>query len=157
MLYLAHIIVNEPSKEGCDLFLISGETTAFKTSDKNHLYLYKDHDLNQFFYFIGNPPEKHHLTESPAKTILDNANFNQTAEKPVKCENKEIVDVVLGITLGRGHTRKENNIEILKKIVEIYPELLQRKIKKVVLYQHFNNIIYIYPNIYKLNILTFNY
>lgn len=93
------------NKEGCDLFLMSSEVDTFKTSDKNHLYLYRD--KKGFFYCINGTEEKQYLDEKQGQLLKDEK-FDQRGENPEKCIKPEITNAVLEETSKRGHTHKED-------------------------------------------------
>lgn len=87
----------------CDLFLMaSNEDSKFKHSNKNHLYLYKNE--KGFFYHLENSDDMYYVTGEAAVELLQKANFDQTAEKPVKCQDEMICDAVLALTNKAGHT-----------------------------------------------------
>jgi len=116
----------EPESYACDLFLMAtSKTNTFKISDKTHLYLYKDYDLNQIFYYLVDTSKKQSLAQDSVKEILKSVTFNQPAENPVNCINKNICGAVLGITSQLGHTQQEDETKLAAlAILKRYPELL---------------------------------
>lgn len=96
--------VKEYRPNGYDLFLMSGVNNPPKISDEDHLYLYKDKE--RFYYKIQGKNENQYLEDAAIKNLLKDEKFDQPAENPIKCANKQVCDVVLKETSTRGHTHR---------------------------------------------------
>jgi ankyrin repeat protein len=112
---------NKPKNIDCELFLMGpAEAGAYRLSDKVHLYLYEEEAEAEaeaeYVYCINNTTnicgiKKKNLPETfPFQNVV----FNQPEDKPLKCTDSNVRNIILGETSRRKHTHPQSfNSEII--------------------------------------------
>lgn len=109
---LSSLITNN-QVDNRNIFLTSlssvGET--YEISDRDNLYLYRNPENKEVFYFIKNNKEPQYIKNNEFK-FPENVAFTSTKEHPIKCENQEIIQAIFKITVIRGHINNAKTHDI---------------------------------------------